>query len=71
MGKHNYTGTKLVNRESYNNWIANLNNNLEANGLIKYVKGLIKEPTLKTLITKAPATNNNNKKPVVTDNRLD
>ena len=71
MGKHDYASTKLVDRESYNNWITDLNKNLEANSLIKYVKGLIKEPTLKTSIAKAPATNNNNKRPVITNNRLD
>ena len=71
MGKHDYAGTKLVDRESYDNWITDLNDDLEANGLMKYVKGLIKEPTLKTLIAKAPTTNNNNKRPVVADNRLD
>ena len=71
MGKYDYASTKLVDRESYDNQIADLNDNLEANGLIKYVKGLIKEPTLKTLIAKAPATDNNNKRLVVANNRLD
>ena len=62
MGKHDYAGTKLVDRESYDNWIADLDDDLEANGLIKYIKGLIKEPTLKTSIATAPATDNDNKK---------